>query len=187
MDYFELTARIKNSDREAFDILCRDRYASMWSYARLFVDEASAEDVVQDVLFALWQKRRNLDTGSNLQGYLIRSVYNRCMNILKYRSRTRNYESWYRTKISDIISNYLAPEYNPIMTKVFNAELGESISKAIESLPPRCGEVFRMSYIDGLTDKEISESLGISVSTVENHIYLALRSLRSKLAPEFRR
>ena len=73
------------------------------------------------------------------------------------------------------------------MTKVFNAELGDSISKAIESLPPRCGEVFRMSYIDGLTDKEISESLGISVSTVENHIYLALRSLRSKLAPEFRR
>ena len=186
MEYFELTARIKNGDRDAFDILCKDRYASMWSYARLFVDEASAEDVVQDVLFAIWQKRRVLDTSSNLQGYLIQSVYNRCMNILKYRNNSRHYESWYRSRISSAISDYLAPEYNPVMTKVFNAELGTNLSKAIGSLPPKCGEVFRMSYIDGLSQKEISERLGIAISTVENHIYLALKSLRSALAPEMK-
>ena len=49
----ELSDRIRKGDREAFDRLCRERYASLISYARIFLDVTSAEDVVQDVLFAL--------------------------------------------------------------------------------------------------------------------------------------
>jgi RNA polymerase sigma-70 factor (ECF subfamily) len=39
-----------------------------------------------------------------------------------------------------------------------------------------------MSYIDNLSNKEISERLGIALSTVENHMYLALKQLRTSLA-----
>ena len=79
-----LVARIKDSDREAFDQLCRERYASLISYARLFlsgVNASWAEDVVQDVLFGVWQNRKSLrEDDASVQAYLIRSVYNRCIN-----------------------------------------------------------------------------------------------------------
>jgi RNA polymerase sigma-70 factor (ECF subfamily) len=41
--------------------------------------------------------------------------------------------------------------------------------------------VFRMSYLDNLSEKQIAERLGISLSTVENHMYSALKQLRLKL------
>ena len=39
-----------------------------------------------------------------------------------------------------------------------------------------------MSYIDGMRNSEIATQLGISVKTVEAHMYKALKSLRERLA-----
>jgi RNA polymerase sigma-70 factor (ECF subfamily) len=61
-------------------------------------------------------------------------------------------------------------------------DIRDEIKAAIDSLPEKCREVFMLSYIYDLKNKEISEVLGISLSTVENHIYNALKVLRQKLA-----
>ena len=53
--------------------------------------------------------------------------------------------------------------------------------RAVYRTAPKCREVFRMSHFEGLSNREISERLNISVSTVENHINNALRQLRGKL------
>ena len=65
-----------------------------------------------------------------------------------------------------------------------SAETVREINRAIESLPPKCREVFKLSYLEDLSNREISERLGISQSTVENHIYSALKQLRQKLSKE---
>lgn len=173
---------IIRGDRKAFDALCRDRYASLISYARLFLDSASSEDVVQDVLFSVWQNRSKLDPNSNLQSYLIRSVYNRCMNVISHSRTVDSYADSYRQRIDEMLSAHLTPDSNPVMLKVFNAELAASLESAISELPPRCAEIFRFRYIENLSGKEISAKLGISVSTVENQINIALKRLRLILA-----
>lgn len=173
--------RIRRGDREAFDELCRSRYASLISYARIFLDGHSAEDVVQDVLFALWQKRGEIREGKDVQPWLISCVHNRCVNILERRKRRRSFENWYRERIDSLLARHLAPDTNPVMAKVYNNELGRSLDEAIAQLPPRCGEIFRLSFIENLSGREISERLGISVSTVENQINIALKRLRLSL------
>ena len=52
----------------------------------------------------------------------------------------------------------------------------------METLPDRSRDVFRLSYLDGLTHAEIAAKLGISERTVDWHIYTALQSLRSSLS-----
>ena len=160
----ELSDRIRKGDREAFDRLCRERYASLISYARIFLDVTSAEDVVQDVLFALWQKREGLREGADVQPWLISSVHNRCVNILERRKSRRSFENWYRERIDSLLARHLAPDANPVMARFYNNELGRSLS-----------------YIEKLSGKEISERLGISLSTVENQINIALKRLRLAL------
>ena len=49
MEKILLTTRIRNGDRKAFDELCGRYYAMLVSYARLFMKDDWAEDVVQDV------------------------------------------------------------------------------------------------------------------------------------------
>jgi len=53
------------------------------------------------------------------------------------------------------------------------------LKKALENLPPKCREVFVLSRVSNLTYKQISESLGISIKTVENQMGKALKILRA--------
>ena len=144
-----LVARIKDSDREAFDQLCRERYASLISYARLFlsgVNASWAEDVVQDVLFGVWQNRKSLrEDDASVQAYLIRSVYNRCINYLKKARRANLLGSYYEEKILSIVGDCWSPDRNPVIRSVFDADLRDIISEAVNSLSPRCKEVFTLS------------------------------------------
>ena len=81
-------------------------------------------------------------------------------------------------------SAYYAPDNSPIIRKLYSDDLRASLDAAIESLPPKCREVFKLSYLEDLSNREISERLGISQSTVENHMYSALKQLRQKLSKE---
>lgn len=181
-----LITLIRTGDRNAFDTLCRERYASLISFARLFlsgVNQSWAEDVVQDVLFGVWQNRRKLrEDDTSLQAYLLRSVYNRCINYLKRARRINMFSSEYEERLLALAGDCWSPDRNPVIRSVFNADLRDIITEAVSKLSPRCKEVFTLSYIDNLSNKEISERLGISLSTVENHMYIALRNLRSSLA-----
>ncbi len=179
----ELIIRIRKGDREAFDRYCRTRYVSLISYARLFVPAAWAEDVVQDVLFAVWQRRGSLrEDPSEVRSYMIRSVYNRCLNYLKRERQRAGAFSDSDARILELVSPFYSPDRNPVMADLFNAELVRIIDAAIDRLSPRCREVFRMSYLEDIPDKEIAARLGISVRTVENQIYTALKQLRADLA-----
>ena len=78
MPQTDIIARIREGDRDSFNAFCRERYASLIAYARLFLSRINgtwADDVVQDVLFGLWQNRASLrDDGSSLQAYLLRAT-----------------------------------------------------------------------------------------------------------------
>lgn len=77
----------------------------------------------------------------------------------------------------------VSPEYtNNTEQEILHAELQHEIEIAVESLPPRCKQVFLMSRIESLSYKTISEILGISEKTVENHLVKALAILRTSLA-----
>lgn len=181
-----LVSRIKGGDREAFNALCRSRYASLISYARVFLsglDASWAEDVVQDVLFGVWQNRFKLkEDSTELQSYLLKSVYNRCVNYLKRAKRENLFTSYYGERLASLLGDCWSPERNPVIASVFGADIRDLIAESLQQLPPRSREVFTLSYLENLSNREISEKLGISLSTVENHMYIALKQLRKSLA-----
>ena len=62
------------------------------------------------------------------------------------------------------------------------AELPARIQLAINELPDRCGEIFKMSRFEGLKYDEIAAKLQLSPRTVEVQIGKALKILRQILA-----
>jgi len=61
-------------------------------------------------------------------------------------------------------------------------ELNHTLQAAIEQLPPVRRKVFTLAYIEGFSHKEIAGLLGISVKTVDAHVFKALLQLRKILA-----
>lgn len=181
MTDLEQVKRIRQGDRKAFDLLCKENYAAFVSYARMLLPVDGAEDVVQDVLLNVWTNRENLETDRSLQGYILRSIYNRAMNRLSKDRSAADYQQWYRFSIASLTSFYCDPENNDSLRRLYSKDLRDRINAAVGSLPPKCRDVFRLSYIEHKSTKEIASELGVSTSTVSNHIHNALVLLRESL------
>ena len=72
-----------------------------------------------------------------------------------------------------------APNDSPLATLLI-----EEVLALCDRLPPRTARIFRMSRIDGLTNREIAERLHIAQRTVEKHISLSIRWFRR--SPQFK-
>lgn len=119
-----------------------------------------------------------------MRSYLMKAVYNRALNYLRKENLLRQYREWNDVRIAVLGLEGADPDRNPVMRNLFEGDLRKNLEDAISSLPPKCREVFRLSYIEDVPNKDISSRLGISLSTVENHIYVALRHLRTVLAKD---
>ena len=60
-------------------------------------------------------------------------------------------------------------------------ELQARISRILERLPERCGQIFYLSRFEGLKYTEIAEKLSVSVKTVESNMGRALKEFRKEL------
>jgi RNA polymerase sigma-70 factor, ECF subfamily len=171
----DIIGRIRNGDTGQFESLFRSSYVSLVRYARTMIkDHDTAEEIVQDLFFRLWQDKEKLNIESSLNGYLFRSVHNRCLHYIEHaRVVERHAEemSYQQTESIESPSDIL--NYK---------ELQEKVARIIERLPERCGKIFTMSRFEGLKYTEIAEKLSVSVKTVEANMGRALKEFRKELA-----
>ncbi|MBQ9310897.1 MAG: RNA polymerase sigma-70 factor [Bacteroidales bacterium] len=177
-----VAARIRNGQREAFDELFSAQWPSLVSYASMMLgSRADGQDVVQAVFLNLWKNRGNLQDDTPMDAYLMRAVYNRSLNIIRSGKVRRTHDSVWSARIREELSVCYDPDRNDVMRRIFGAEARQAIQDAIETLPERCREIFRMRYEDGRSASEVAGILGISVSTVNNQVFKALGLLRKDL------
>jgi RNA polymerase sigma-70 factor (ECF subfamily) len=162
----------KMLDLQKFESLFQALYTPLCQSAfRLVRDQHAAEDIVQDVFCTLWRRKEELEI-ENFEGYLFRSVYNASLNAMK--------------KHKDVSSEPLIIEMNQrkevLDIHIETKETAKAIHNAIDSLPPACRNVFILSRYEGMSNKQIADTLDISVKTVENQMTKALRALRDALA-----
>lgn len=182
MDNKELITEIRAGNREAFDYMCGLYYTPLMSYARLLVGNDWAQDIVQEVFANVWTRRGGVNPDLSLYSYLMRSVYNTAVNFINRNRQGDKYMSFCKERIETDNYEMYDPDSNPVIRRIYSIDMRKNINRAIERLPKKRREVFRMNYVLGMSHKEISKELGISVSTVENHVFLALQQLRTILA-----
>lgn len=169
---------------ESFDLtyklLFRKYYTNLLFYATRIVGEEEAEDVVQDVFVELWRRQESMNIGDQIQAFLYRAVYTRALNVLKHREIKDTYEA-VMLDIHQKRLEFYQPDSNDVVKRIEDGELRRSLSEAINELPDKCKMVFKLSYLHDMKNKEIAETLGISLRTVEAHMYKALKLLRDRL------
>ena len=174
MDDRDLLARLARGDEAAYDTIFRAWYAPLVRSTHAIVrDDAVAEELVQDAMLELWRRREQLDVEGSPQAYLFRATRNRALNHLRHLAVQRRSAAELQ---GDESREPSAP------TELVARELEAAVQEAIDTLPPRCREVFEMSRMRGLKYAEIAETLGVSVKAVEANMGRALRILRVQLA-----
>ena len=152
----------------------RELFPKLTSVALRYLSQQNAEDLVQDVLVELWEKRKSLSFVHDLYAYSCLSVRNRCLDYLRRQAFRRN-------AVRNIPEWFMENTFRPASSLVEMEELQRNIHIAVSQLPARCRMVFMLSRMEGLSHKEISQCMDISVNTVECQMTIALRKLNEHL------
>lgn len=164
-----------SGDWPAYETLVREHYARLCAAAARFVGPgAPAEDVVHDVLLRVWTRRHQLGD-VDLLAYLIQSIHNTAMSVLR-RRRTE-------TVRGGQLAAELADRPAPARDAAERDEIATAVTAAIDSLPERCRLIFLLHRDTGLSYRDIASQLGLSIKTVETQMGRALKTLRERLAP----
>lgn len=174
--------KIRKSDLKAFEALYRKLFSALCYYSwQITRDNGLAEEIVQDVFFKIWQEREVLKVQTSFKSYVFQAVRNQSINEVKRKNAHKNAVN---KTVSDelwkcIMENAETNDF--IIEKITSAETSASIDNAIAGLPPQCGQVFRMSRLEDISNEDIASRLGISVNTVRAHLYTALVKIADHL------
>lgn len=139
---------------------------------------SEAEDIVHSVFARLIEGNLSLNNESALKSYLFSAVRNAALNNIKRDVIKKKFADY--TTIHD--SN--ADNSGYLVDKIEAEILFELFSK-LDKLPKECNRIFRLSYIEGMSNQGIAERLGISVNTVKSQKSRAKQLLRESLGDLF--
>ncbi len=149
-------------------------FRGLQSYARVILgDHDEAVELVQQLFLKIWEKRNTLTVQGPVKGYLYRCVHNESLNYLRQQKT--------RLKHEEHLEYVQRDEHAQPAERLERTELEHQLQLAMNELPEQCRTIFQMSRFDELKYREIADSLGLSVKTVENQMGKALRVLRLKL------
>jgi RNA polymerase sigma-70 factor (ECF subfamily) len=169
----ELLRQLREGSKDAFEAIFNRYWNSLYriAYARLKSHE-DAEEIVQELLASLWKKRSELLI-SNLDQYLFVSVKRRVISAIRQRITHEKYWEYYK---------HFLPEGTTITDEVVEYnDLHTAIEKAMQHLPEKSQQVFRLNRLQGLSIAEIAENLKMPRRTIEYHLTRSLRELRLHL------
>ncbi len=181
-DEQKIIDQLKQGENLAYKYIYDQYYGLLCAVAREFLgDHFLASNLVDDLIFHLWEKRETLDITTSLRSYLVRAVRNRCINHLSLERERRELTfSSMNTDQQERIA--LSESIDYPLTRLLEDELENEIKQAIDNLPSDCRKVFCMSRHEGKRYEEIAQELGISVNTVKYHMKNAMTRLTKDLS-----
>jgi RNA polymerase sigma-70 factor (family 1) len=177
-DLVALWSRIcLEDDSQAFEQLYRFLYTRLLKFAVYYVsDKSAAEDLIAEVFVKCWENRRESSHVLNPESYFFTSVKNQS---LKHLGKSNSRKLVDLSDLDDTVSiTYQSPEQLLEMK-----ELHLQLDRAIDSLAPQAGTVFRMIKEGGMKYKEVADLLNISPRTVQTQLFRAIAKLRVVLKP----
>jgi RNA polymerase sigma factor (sigma-70 family) len=163
-----------SGNEKALKIMYDLFYLALWYFAnKIIQDEEQAKDYVSEGFMKAWEKRKDFKSLSGIKGFLYTVIRNRCYThttTLKSRRRSAK-EILFLHNQND----------NCFITEQIRAELINHTLMESEKMPPQMKKIFQMIFVEGLSQQETADTLGLSVFTVRTQKSNALKRLKTAL------
>ena len=133
-----------------------------------------ARDIIHDLFVYLWEERINISITYSLRSFLFAAVRYRIIDHIRRNSTRKEYAG----KLQLLQATFRTDAENTLDEK----DLRHTIEQAVNKLPPRVREIYRLSRDQHRTVQEIAGELQLSPQTVRNQLTTALSLLRSFLS-----
>jgi RNA polymerase sigma-70 factor (ECF subfamily) len=132
-------------------------------------NKQDAEDVVQDTLFHVWEKRERWESIENVEAYCFRSARNIALNKIALKENQQE----------AIPDNFdIAEQKSSSQDKLEEEEQMRMLEKCIEQLPEKQRTVFQLRSVEGFSYKQIAEVLNIPEEQVKVNLFRSRQKLK---------
>ena len=190
----ELVLRAQQGDNQAFAQLVSRHQRQLYRLAyRMTQSEADAQEILQEAFLNAYQKLPNFRGEAQFSSWLYRIAANSALMRLRRKRRAPD-------TLPDEPLDVTGPKFSSegqfaapprsdwsqrADEKMLNGELGRAIDTAVKALPEDYRTVFLLKDVDGLSNEEIAEALGLTVPAVKSRLHRARLALREKLGDFF--
>lgn len=176
MNKGDVIHRRKDEDEIRFEELFKFHYPRLIFFANKFLnDMVTAEELVSETFAALWENKEKYALDPGVSSLLYKMVQNRCLNHIKHQKIESEYVQYLLKK--NLLTETSSFEEEKLIAKEFELHIRD----AINNLPHRCRQVFKLSRFEHKRNREIADILNISKKTVERQMSIALQKLRLRL------
>ena len=169
----DLIEELTEGNQEAFRTVFKATYPQVRAFSKGFTkNDTDADDIAQQVFIKLWTKRAILANVRNFETYLYTITKNTVLNHMASQKA-------FMVDISDVRN--LSTENTSPLEQIEASDLQLLIDMTVENMPPQRQAVYKLSRVEGLSNDQIAERLGLQKKTVENHLNLALGEIRKVL------
>ncbi len=169
----QLLIALKSGDRTAFEKIYQRYSPKIYlNILKMVKSVDDAQEILQDVFIKVWQKRELIDPEQSFKSYLFQISKFTVYNFIR------------KVHLDRKLKNYLSRENTELYTHIEEAiayrESDQFILDAINELPTQRKQVYKLCKIEGKSYAEVSQQLGISTSTINDHIVKATKFLKKK-------
>ncbi len=171
----DIVVAFNQKDVNAFTIIYKKLFPSVFYYAKRFVGNEDAQDLTADVFTKLWNADKKFPSLQSIKNYLQVSVRNAAINFNEHLKIVEKNNEGIKSVNEIVLDGF--NNNDEIKATHINLIIAE-----IDKLPVQQKKVFELYYIAGLREKEIALKLNIALRTVHNHKMAALKKIRTQLS-----
>lgn len=186
-DESELVRRLKARDEQALEIIFNLYSAKLYNVAhRILGEVADSEEVVQDVFWTAYRKAQSFRGNSQLSTWLYRLTVNAALGKIRRSKKKKEVEyEEYLPKFQKDGHHVVRPvvDWSDTLDERYaNQEIQQLLKDTLDQLKPVDKSIIVLSDLEGMSDKEIALTVGLTVSAVKTRLHRARLFLRGKLA-----
>ncbi len=167
---------INQKRNKAFFQLYQHYYASLCAYVNKIIDDQEqAEDIVQEVILAIYEGDKSFTTTAELTNYLYKACYNNTLLFLRHQKNKPT-----QLDILEEINNL--EDSDESYQLALKEELVRQLYIAIQQLPKEQQRIMLM-HLEGYSWVEIAEKLGVSINTIKTQRNRSMKILRKTINP----
>lgn len=169
-----LLGEVRRGCKKAFAKIYKFYRSQVYSTIRKQIsDDAIAEELMQDVFIKIWEKKAELDLDKSFSAYLSCIANSRVVDYCRKAKRDKMVMDNLQLVATEIIDDP--------MESSFSKNENDFLQQAINQLSPQRKRIFTLCKLDGKSYEEVSKLIGVSTSTISDHIVKATKLLRKIL------
>jgi RNA polymerase sigma factor (sigma-70 family) len=172
----DYTLPVTVEQERAFVTLYEALFPRLVAFARRFLEDADAADVVQQTMAEAWDRWPLLSIDRPDAAFFFRAVRNRIANHRRGSHRENRRLAEYLSDLGRRVRKESAPD-----ARLEQAELAAVIEATVAGLPERCREAWLLVRENEFTYKQAADAMEVSMRTATNHLVIASGRLREAL------